>query len=232
MAKTNIIHFDILPSTSSYAKENAAVLPMPSLIIADAQSAGRGRQGKSFFSPKDTGLYFTLLLEADEKATLLTPAAAVAVCKAIEEATQKKPSIKWVNDVFLDGKKICGILTECFIVNGKRLIAIGIGINLTTENFPEELAQAGSLNADCPKEALAEKIAEYILTYAEKPDNIYILNEYEKRLFIIGREIRYQKNSAEYPATVKGINSLCNLIVTNPDGTEEILSSGEISIKI
>jgi len=228
----NIMHFDTLPSTSTFAKENASTLHLPALIVADFQTAGRGRQGKSFYSPKGTGLYFTLLFEADEKATLLTPAAAVAVCKAIGEMTSKKACIKWVNDIFLDGKKICGILTECFTSNGKKLFSTGIGINLTTEDFPQELTQAGSLNAECNKEELSKKISEYILEYAENPDNTAILSEYEKRLFVIGKEVTFNKNNLEFTATVKGINNQCNLIVTTPDGKEEILSSGEISIKI
>ncbi len=221
-----------MPSTSTYAKENASTLPIPSLITADLQSAGRGRQGKSFYSPKGTGLYFTLLFAAVNEATLLTPAAAVAVCKAVEEMTGKALSIKWVNDIFLNGKKICGILTERYVLNEKVLYAIGIGINLTTTEFPQELTQAGSLNINCNKEILAAKICEHILEYAKSPDNSAIQKEYESRLFFIGKEISYKKNGVSLTAKAKGINSFCNLIVINPDGEEEILSSGEISISI
>jgi BirA family biotin operon repressor/biotin-[acetyl-CoA-carboxylase] ligase len=221
-----------LPSTSTYAKENASNLPVPTLIISDHQTAGRGRQGKTFYSPRNTGLYFTLLFDAKNEANLLTPAAAVAVCKAVEEMTEKPLAIKWVNDIFIDGKKICGILTERYVLSSKALYAVGIGINLTTKDFPEDLTQAGSLNITCNKEELAIRICELILEYANEPDNCTVLKEYEKRLFIIGKEISYHKNGVKFSAKVNGINNLCNLIVTKPDGENDILSSGEISVTI
>ena len=109
---------------------------------------------------------------------------------------------------------------------------MGIGINLTTEEFPDELEIAGSVNIDCSKIELAEEIAQSILDYTAHPDNNCILNEYRKRLFIIGRNITYHKNNKEYSATVEGINGNCNLIVKKADGSNDILSSGEISIKV
>lgn len=232
MSDFNKIFLQSIPSTNSYAKENASDLPMPSLIIADEQTAGRGRQGKSFFSPKDTGLYMTCVFPAPQNCELLTPAAAVAVCNALEKIGAN-PKIKWVNDIFIDGLKVCGILAECFNCKGKIYIALGVGINLKTVNFPDELlCVAGSVNTDCSKTVLAEEIANSILEYVRNQDNAHILCEYEKRLFIIGKKISYQKNNEVFSAEVKGINENCNLIVIKDDGQTEILSSGEISIKI
>lgn len=231
MQNMNKVFLETVNSTNTYAKENAAYLPMPSLIIAESQTEGRGRQGKSFFSPENTGLYMTCVFSAPSDCELLTPAAAVAVCKSLEKLGAD-PKIKWVNDVFIDGHKVCGILTECFSCDAKLYIALGIGINLTTEEFPDELEIAGSVNIDCSKIELAEEIAQSILDYTANPDNNRILNEYRKRLFIIGRNITYHKNNKEYSATVEGINGNCNLIVKKADGSNDILSSGEISIKV
>lgn len=232
MKTPGIIRFASLPSTSTYAKENAANLARPSLIIADCQTGGRGRQGKSFYSPDGTGLYFTLLFDAEQKADMITVAAAVAVCEALEKLASEKPSIKWVNDVFIGGKKVCGILTECIPQNGKRTIALGIGINLTTEAFPPDIPQAGSIGCDCDKVALALEISNAMLSYASNPDNDEIRRKYEERLFLIGKEISYYKNNVEYTATVSGINDLCHLVVTDKNGVKDTLSSGEISIRI
>lgn len=228
----NRVHFESVDSTSSYARRNAETLPLPCIITASHQTSGRGRTGKSFFSPRDTGLYMTLLIEANPKADLVTPAAAVAVCKAIEAMTDITPSIKWVNDIFVSGKKVCGILSECFTVGKTTYIAVGVGINLTTAEFPEELTQAASLGVDCQKNELSALIAEGIAEYISLPDNEYILDEYRNRLFVIGKTVNYDKNGIRYTATVEGINDSCNLIVKNDDGSSDILSSGEISIKL
>ena len=226
----NIIKFEVTTSTNTYARENAGNLPLPSLIIADKQTAGRGRRGNSFYSPENTGLYMTLLFETITPIPLITPAAAVAVCTVVEKNFGISPKIKWVNDVFLDGKKICGILSECFAVNEKTLIALGIGINLTTADFPENLPNAGSLGINCDKDKLAKDIAEFILEYSANPDEESILKQYRSRLFVIGRKIEFFENNICYSATVKDINRQCNLIVELPDKTEKVLSSGEISI--
>lgn len=231
MQNINKVLLETVSSTNTYAKDNASKLPMPSLIIAKHQTAGRGRQGKSFFSPKDTGLYMTCVFPAPSDCSLLTPAAAVAVCKALEKLGAEA-KIKWVNDIFIDGHKVCGILTECFSCEGRTYIALGVGINLTTAVFPPGLQIAGSVNINCDKIKLAEDIKQFILEYAENHDNESILNEYAKRLFVIGSDITYIKDNKEYSATVEGINRECNLIVKRNDGCTDILSSGEISIKI
>lgn len=228
----NIIKLEVTPSTSTFARENAASLPLPVLIIADKQTAGRGRRGNSFYSPDKTGLYMTLLFEAKNPLPLITPASAVAVCNIIEKNFGIEPKIKWVNDIFLGGKKICGILSECFSTNGKTLIAIGVGINLTTTDFPDNLPNAGALGVNCDKEKLAAEISQHILDYTENPDENNIIGQYRKRLFIIGREIEFYENNVRYSAKVKDINAQCNLIVELPDRSEKALSSGEISILI
>lgn len=174
----------------------------------------------------------TLLFEPEEMNPLFTPAAAVAVCKVIESNFGISPQIKWVNDIFLNGKKVCGILCETFIADGKRLVSVGIGINLTTRCFPESLPNASSLGIECDKTLLAEQISEAFLGLCESDNMNFVLEEYEKRLFIIGKTIGFTENGISYSATVKGINDMCNLVVEPPDNSEKILSSGEISIKL
>lgn len=222
------IHFDVIDSTSNYAKTNAYNLNLPALITADEQTNGRGRRGNSFFSPKGTGLYMTLVFEAPDNCKLITPAVAVAVCNTLENYGLS-PKIKWVNDLFLNNKKICGILTEIISFENKKILSVGIGINLTTVDFPSEIPVAGSINQDINKQKLSAEISERILETVYS-DNI--VEEYRKRLFIIGMTVSYQKNNKEYTASVVGINENCNLIVKLENGTEDILSSGEISIKI
>lgn len=232
MKRFDIIEFDVIPSTNTYAKENAASLALPSLLIANHQTNGRGRQGKSFYSPADSGLYMTLIFEVKKAFPLVTPAAAVAVCEAIEETSQLKPQIKWVNDIFFNSKKVCGILSETTKCDGKTLYIIGIGINLTTDEFPEELDMAGSFATAFDKKELAESISKRILDYTDSPDDERIINEYRKRLFIIGREITFTENGVDYTAKVKDINEFCHLITELSDGGEKTILSGEISIRI
>ncbi len=230
MLKIHEIFFESIPSTSTYAKENAHLLTMPSLIVANHQSAGRGRRGNTFYSPADTGLYMTVIFEAPRDCSLVTPAAAVAVCRCLKKYGID-PKIKWVNDVFVGGFKVCGILSEMIDRENKNYVSVGIGINLTTTEFPDELNMAGSVGIKCDKLILAKEIAQTLLSLFET-DNNKIISEYRELLFIIGKEIRYSKNNKEYYAVVADINNQCNLVVIKNDGSEDTLSSGEISIKL
>ena len=227
MNPITLVNLSTVDSTNTYAKQNIQTLSLPSLIVAEKQTAGRGRHGKSFYSPDKTGLYMTLVFESPDECGLITPAAAVAVCSALE-SYGIKPQIKWVNDIYIGTLKVCGILAECFLHNEKKYIALGIGINLTTKEFPCDIPNPGSINIDCNKTELALMISEQLLSLN---DNDCIIRKYEEKLFVIGNEVTYLKNGTEFTATVKGINSLCNLIVLRSDGIEETLSSGEISIK-
>lgn len=227
----NIYSFNSINSTSTYAYENAEKLKTPAMIIANEQTIGRGRRGNSFYSPADSGLYFTLLIKTSIMPESLTPAAAVAVCKAIEGLSDLKPQIKWVNDIFLNKKKVCGILCEAFVRNNEKYASIGIGINLTTTSFPKELTQAGSVG-NIDKKSLANEIASYIGAYFEYPCRLDIFSEYDKRLFIKGMNISYKQNNEIFSAKALGINDKFNLRVLKPDGEEITLSSGEISIII
>ena len=149
--------YGLTDSTNKRAREyceRADIAPdAPALFVARGQTEGRGRQGRSFFSPEDTGLYMTLLFEAPENKdsfTRVTALCAVAVAQGIKKVFGTDSRIKWVNDLYIDGRKIAGILAESFPKGEKRYIAVGVGVNISTADFPAELeGLAGSLTEDC-----------------------------------------------------------------------------------
>ena len=225
-----ILSFDLLPSTSSFAKENALHLPIPCVISASEQTLGRGRNGKSFFSPKSTGLYMTYLCPYPENGGLITPAAALAVTEALEELAGIKPSIKWVNDIFLNNKKICGILCECFERENKKFLCVGIGLNLTTASFPSDLPLAGSVGIDIDKALLIERIISHFESILSGWSDEKIAGEYSKKMLLLDKKITFSINNRQYEGKATGIDENCNLLV-NSENEIFRLSSGEISIK-
>ncbi len=214
------------------------------VIAALEQTNGMGRLGRSFSSPADTGIYFSILLKpriANTEVTLLTTIAAVAVCEAIEKYTDQKPQIKWVNDVFLDSHKVCGILTQAaFQVENQEpeYVIVGIGINLyePQTGFGEELKDiAGSVLktqcGDIKNKILAEILNRYFYYYRHFEDKQYI-EAYKKRSFVIGKKIRVVTRDNERIATALDIDDMCHLLVEYEDGSREYLSTGEISIRL
>ncbi len=215
------------------------------LVIAAAnQTGGIGRMGRSFYSPKDTGIYFSVLLKPNLQGgdiTIITTMAAVAVCQAIENLSNRKPKIKWVNDIFIDNKKVCGILTQASfsLENQKAEFAIlGIGLNVyaPAEDFPVELRQiAGEIfdvrQGGIKNRLLAEVLTRFWLLYTETKHSV-IVEMYKAYSFVIGKQVTIISGNTTTTATVLDINNNCNLIVRYDDGKEDILSSGEISIRL
>lgn len=206
------------------------------LVVAEKQTAGRGRQGKSFYSPPETGIYFSLVIRPKtslQNAVTATTAAAVAVCKAVEALTDKKPKIKWVNDVYLDGKKICGILTEAiadFESGTVDSVIIGIGVNVSTNDFPQELDSAGSLNDNVNRSALIAAIADALLDIAG--GNYYaFIDYYRSHSMVIGEKIKFIQNGRVTPALAVAIDESGGLEVELENGAHTVLRSGEISIR-
>lgn len=206
------------------------------LVTADEQTAGRGRQGKTFYSPIATGVYFSLVIRphaALKNAVTATTAASVAVCKAIEQLTDKQPKIKWVNDVYVDNKKICGILTEA-ITNFEEGIVdsviIGIGINISTHSFPDGVDNAGCLNADVDRNRLIAKTVDELLHIAGGDYKSFI-DYYRSHSLVIGERIKFIQNAKVTPATAIEIDETGGLVVRLDDGTVTTLRSGEISIR-
>lgn len=226
--------FDTLDSTNSEAKRRAGELSLPAVIVADAQTAGRGRMGRSFYSPAKTGLYFSYLAEICDRETTvgLTAAAAVAASRAIARVTGRECAIKWVNDLLLDGKKVAGILCECFGADDRLFAVVGIGINLATDSFPEELRdKAGSLGvADDVRAALTACLAEELHALVSALPKRDFMAEYRARSAVLGHRVRYVQNGKEYEGEALAIDDGGGLLVCDDAGREHLLSSGEISL--
>lgn len=211
------------------------------LYVADRQTAGKGRKGRSFFSPENTGIYMSLLLHPDlsaEECTLVTPLCAVAVCEAIEKVTGIRADIKWVNDIFVGGKKVAGILTEgSFSQNGADYIIVGIGINLYApeDGFPEEIRDvAGALTekSENLRENLIAEIVNRFMHHLSRIKSRAFIPLYRDRLFFLGKEITVISADRSYKATAEGIDEMCRLEVKTEDSELKILGSGEISVRI
>ncbi len=218
--------FDELPSTSTYLREEGA--RRGRVIIASRQSAGRGRSGKSFFSPQG-GLYMSVALEAEPYASnigALTAGVAVAVCRAIESLCELECKVKWVNDIFVSGRKVSGILCERV---GDSVI-VGIGINCGEADMPSELegiaATLCSFGADIGREALAAAV----LRELDCLGGDGALDEYRRRSYLTGKRVRVL-SLEPYDAVVLGIDGEYRLVVRDTRGEEHILYSGEVSVR-
>lgn len=212
-------------STNRVAKELARQgAPHGTAVLAERQTAGRGRLGRAFFSPEG-GLYLSVILYPQcppEDRVLMTPMAAVAVCRALEQVCGISPGIKWVNDLYLGGKKLCGILCEgC----GDAVI-VGIGLNLYTPEggFPAEIP-ATALDVPVDRRVLAEAIRQQLLQPGE------FLAEYRERCLLLGKTVTVHPVVGEaYAARAVELDDRCRLVVESCRG-REALDSGEVSVR-
>ncbi len=239
----SVFEYDELGSTNTAAREYAQLCgKAPALILAKKQTEGRGRMGRSFYSPADTGLYMTLLLDVTHDTPHsfvgLTTAAAVATARAIERTTGILVGIKWVNDLYIEQKKVCGILCESFSSGEKRYAIIGIGVNLSTADFPEEIrdiaASLGVADACLVRQRLAESICICLLgIYGQMRagDTSYI-GEYKRRSVVLGREVTFTVGDRQGSGVAEDIDADGALYVRCSDGRLEALNSGEISLRI
>ena len=242
----NIIEKETVTSTNTelieMAKNGAGE---GTVLIATEQTAGKGRTGKSFYSPKGSGLYLSILLRPDfnpEDALYLTTIAAVATAKAIESVSDKEATIKWVNDVYIDKKKVCGILTESALSpDGQRLdyAVVGIGINLCPPEggFPEDIKNIATTVFDehCDsneRKDLTNALLDFFMEYYENMETNSHLEEYINRSCILGDMITIYKGNMKYKARAIDIDSKCRLIIEDENGNESLLSYGEVSIDI
>lgn len=235
--------YDCIDSTNDEAKRQwKEKRKAPCLLISKAQTAGRGRRGRSFYSPEGTGLYMSLLLQPAtglEDAVHITTAAAVITAKNLRKLTGAFIGIKWVNDLYLDDKKICGILAEAVVepdVKETPAIVVGIGVNISTEVFPEELkGGAGALGiagAVVDINELAAGIAGDLLDYAKDMSDCSFVDEYRQMSVVLGKEIRYNEGDAQVSARALDIDSEGGLMVELPDGTVKVLKTGEITLRL
>lgn len=225
--------YDTVTSTNDVAKElsseNRCIL-----VVADGQTNGRGRQGKSFFSPHDSGLYFSLAIDTSSPGfnfTGITCAVAVAVSRAIRKIAETDVKIKWVNDLYIDNKKVCGILVQA-VSKGSDIskLIVGVGINISTVDFPDELQDiAGSLGKNIDRNVLTAEAVDNILDLIFKNPEEYI-DEYKNNSNVLGKEIVYIQNGISHTATAVDIDKKGGLIVEK-DGEKITLTSGEISVR-
>ena len=238
--------FDTLASTNDHAKQLAD--GKDHLIAAHEQTAGRGRKGRAFYSPKDSGLYFSLLLHPKlcfEEASYLTCIAAEAVRLAITEELKLQPSIKWMNDILLKDRKVAGILTESFgslEEEGPETVVIGIGINLyplPEQKARKNLPQAGSLlKKPAHVEGLKEKLTVKVLVrFYELLKDLEgggrsFIKGYREHSDLIGKYVRVTGRDGDNHgyALVEGIDDTCRLLVTFEDGRREALRGAEVSV--
>jgi len=249
LVSERITVYKTLESTNKTAKELVLAdnAPHGSVIIALNQTGAYGRREKPFYT-YDGGVYISIVLRPKkflpETAAIITTSAAVSVCNAVYAVSGKQCGVKWVNDILLGGKKICGILTES--ISGTDAAVLGIGINLTPfgDGVPREIADiAGTVFEDGEvfdkniKNRFAANIIEGLLEDPERLTGTFsksALAEYRARCGVfLGKEVRVIPNSgAEYRAAAVDIDERGRLIVRKPDGTSEHLSSGEISVKL
>ncbi len=237
----DIHYFETIDSTNTYAKKLAKEgCVNNTVVIANSQTDGRGRLGRTFFSPKNSGIYLSIVIRpkmSAESISLITPATAVAVSNVLIDFAKADVKIKWVNDIFLHDKKICGILTESAMNNKNvpeyAIIGIGINTHLSQSGFPDDIKDiAGVLyekSNTVDTETLTAKIIESVVEEINKLPNTSFSNIYRSRCFILGKEIVL---STGEEATALTTDDRCQLCVKLLDGSEKTLSSGEVSIKV
>ncbi|MEG2395837.1 MAG: biotin--[acetyl-CoA-carboxylase] ligase [Oscillospiraceae bacterium] len=244
--KMEIVAFSTIASTNSYVREKAAEGKNTGYtVVSNEQTAGRGRLGRNFYSPPDTGLYISTLLRpknnSANEALNITTMAAVAMCEAIESLSSQKAEIKWVNDIYVGGKKVCGILTDGSLEmesNTLEYAILGLGINIyrPKNGFPKEIKNTAGFLFDTPqndfKNCLAGEFLNKFMAYYNSKDKSIYINEYRKRSLVVGKKVKVISKGETKDALVIKIDDSCRLHIKYDDGKEEFLSSGEISIKL
>ena len=240
-----VLYFDTIDSTNTKAQELAEKgYPSGTLVVADKQESGKGRRGRRWVSPSGTGIFMTLMIKPDinpNNASMLTLVAALAVAKAITSVTGEEAMIKWPNDIVVNGKKVCGILTEMnaqfdYINN----IVVGVGINVHNESFPEEISQMASslmIEAGGKRFHRAQIIAETMLyfeqyydTFLKTQDLSALVREYDELLVNRNKSVRVLDPKEPFDGKAMGITPKGELIVDTWE-SRKLVSSGEVSVR-
>ena len=237
-----IKHFESISSTNTYLMQEAKNgAKAKTVVIADQQTSGRGRLGRTFESLNNSGLYMSVLLRdvVNFDPTLLTVISAVCVCESIDEITGKKAYIKWVNDVYLGSKKVCGILTEGSFIDSKLSYAVvGIGVNIAKPEggFPPQIIDIAGAILDKYSFEARDKLTYLILKrldyYLNHFNHNEILSKYREKSIIIGKDVTVYGNGEAFVAKATAINDDFSLTVTDIKGNKITLKSGEVSIKL
>ena len=237
--------YDVLDSTNLQAKLDAERgAGQGALVVADMQTAGRGRRGRTWSSPPGTNVYFTLILKPEltpDKASMLTPVMGLAVAEGIRGTCGLEAQIKWPNDIVMNGKKVCGMLAEMSLEQDFiHYIVIGVGINVGLQEFPEEIADTATcLQKECGKKVpRAELIAnimkafeEYYEAFTKQGELSGLMEQYNRLLVNNSREVKVLDPKGEFRGISKGINELGELLVEKEDGSVAAVYAGEVSVR-
>lgn len=242
----SLIWFETIDSTNTHARQLASEgAPHGTVLMADRQTGGRGRRGRSFHSPAGSGIYMSVILRpqcAPTQLMHLTCAAAVAMCDAVEQCTGLRPGIKWTNDLVMGSKKVAGILTELgFCSSGQvdyAIIGIGINCRQRESDFPEEIrAIAGSLSSVTGQEIDRAKLAAAMMDALWRMDRDLLTNKaqtmgrYRRDCITLGREISLVRGDEVRHGTALDIDEDGGLVVCFVDGHNEIINYGEVSVR-
>ncbi len=230
---------DEVDSTSDWLKSKAAQSPVGTVIFTESQTAGRGRRDNRWIAPRGKDLMFSLLLQPPaplEKWPRITTLAALAICKAIEAELPLQPRIKWPNDVYLDNRKISGLLAETVSTPDGLLLVLGIGLNVNTLDFPSELPATSLLKRlsspilhEIDRNTLASRLLGTLQAEFQRIDDDFTaaIAEVRERSWLIGRQIRAQAPQGEVFGRVLDLNEEGHLILEFPDGSTHTLTSAD-----
>ena len=240
-----VTYYDEIGSTNLQAKLDAEHgAGQGALVVADMQTAGRGRRGRAWSSPPGTNVYYTLILKPDitpDKASMLTPVMGLAVAEGIFRTCGLEPQIKWPNDIVVNGKKVCGMLAEMSLERDFiHYVVIGAGINVGLQEFPEEIAAtAACLQQECGKKVPRAELIVNIMHAFERYYEIFrkqgdlsgLIEQYGRLLVNNGREVRVLDPKGEFQGIARGINELGELLVEREDGSVTAVYAGEVSVR-
>ena len=217
--------FSKIDSTNNEAKRRIKKgQKLPALFIAKSQTAGKGTRGRSFYSAGG-GLYMSLAIGSDKaNLQMLTLLAAVATAKSIEKLSGREVGIKWVNDIYIEDKKVCGILCE----KTENAAVIGIGINLSVKQFPDEIKDIAVNLGKINRKELAKSITAQILDLLSS--NRDFMSYYREKSILVGKEIAYVKNGALYTGTALNIDDSGALVVEDEEKNILMLTSGDVTL--
>ena len=240
----SIFCYETIDSTNLQAKRlSQEGCKNGTLVVAECQEAGRGRRGRSWESPLGTNISMSLLLKPEiepNHASMITLVTALAVAKAISKLTGKRADIKWPNDIVMNGKKICGILTEMSLQSGEiEDIIVGIGINVNTQQFPKEIQDiATSIYLETGMRLSRVELIQAVWKFFEMDYEIYLqtqnlqnlVEDYNTRLVNKNRKVKVLDPNKAFEGYARGITPYGELIVDTEEG-EKLISSGEVSVR-
>src|SRR6056297_2071928 len=240
----NILYFDTIDSTNKKAKDISDSSSEGTVVISEEQTAGRGRLGRNWSSPKGASLLISILIKPEidpSKVSNITLVGAVALVKTLENF-DIKGQIKWPNDIIINDKKIAGILTELSAeINQVNYVVMGIGVNLYTnkEELPEDIRhKAGSIFSETGKKINRKELTGKFLNYFEKYYNFFLGNNYKEivkiskeKSILIGKEVRIISREDTYEAKVLDVTDQGHLLIEKKDGGIEEIYSGEVSVR-